>query len=409
MKILLINKFYYLSGGAERYVFEWEKLLRSRGHEVMAFSMRHPENLPSPQEQFFVERVRFDADQPRRRLARAAAHATWSREARRQLRALLKSEGTPDIAHLHSFMYQLTPSVIEPLVERAVPVVQTCHEYAHICVNQHLYNHRANRICEACLRHGRMAPLRTRCIKGSFAASAAGCAAGLADVFLGRTRDRVRRFFTPSDFMRRKLIEGGMPPRRTVHVPHFIDPSSIRPASAPGDFILFMGRLVPEKGIFTFLEAAGLAPDVPCKVVGTGVLERSVRERIREKHLSHVELLGHKSGEELWNVMRHARAVAVPSEWYEPFSLVILEAMAAARPVIASRIAGPAEIISHGVDGLLVTPGSADELASSLQTLWHDPERAIEMGRKGLDKARTQYTPGLHYDRLMRHFREVAG
>ena len=81
MKILLINKFYYLSGGAERYVFEWERLLRSRGHDVMIFSMRHPENLLSRQERFFTERVRFDPDQSRGARLRAAAHSTWSREA----------------------------------------------------------------------------------------------------------------------------------------------------------------------------------------------------------------------------------------------------------------------------------------------------------------------------------------
>ena len=65
MKILIINKFYYLSGGAERYVIEWERLLRSRGHDVMIFSMRHPANFPCRQERFFLDRVRFDPDQPR--------------------------------------------------------------------------------------------------------------------------------------------------------------------------------------------------------------------------------------------------------------------------------------------------------------------------------------------------------
>lgn len=102
--------------------------------------------------------------------------------------------------------------------------------------------------------------------------------------------------------------------------------------------------------------------------------------------------------------MRAARAVAAPSEWYEPFSLVILEAMAAARPVVASRVAGPAEIISDGVDGLLATPGNADEFAAAFLALWSDPARAMEMGRRGLEKTRTRYTPEAHYRQLMQHF-----
>jgi glycosyltransferase involved in cell wall biosynthesis len=81
--------------------------------------------------------------------------------------------------------------------------------------------------------------------------------------------------------------------------------------------------------------------------------------------------------------------------------------MAAARPVIASRIAGPAEILSHDTDGLLVPPGSAQELAAAFRALWRDPARAFEMGRRGLEKTRALYSPDGHYRRLMRHFEEV--
>jgi glycosyltransferase involved in cell wall biosynthesis len=409
MKILLINKFYYLSGGAERYVLEWERLLRSRGHDVMIFSMRHPANFPSRQERFFLDRVRFDADQPPAARLRAAAHAIWSRAAEARLHQMLRAEGTPDLAHLQSFMYQLTPSVLAPLAARGVPIVQTCHDYAHVCVNQHLYNHRVNRICEECLRHGRLAPLWTRCMKGSVAASAAGCAAGCSDALFGRTRETIRRFIVPGEFMRRKLIAGGMPSRRVFHVEHFIRPDWISPSQAPGDYILFLGRLVPEKGIWTFLRAAELLPDVPFKISGTGVLEAAVRTRVRERDLRHVEVLGHREGTELERIVRAARAVVAPSEWYEPFSLVILEAMAAARPVVASRVAGPAEIVSDGVDGLLAAPGNAEEFAAAFRALWSDPARAMEMGRRGLEKTRTHYTPDEHYRRLMRHFQESLG
>jgi glycosyltransferase involved in cell wall biosynthesis len=198
-----------------------------------------------------------------------------------------------------------------------------------------------------------------------------------------------------------------MPARRVFHVPHFIRPDWIAPSQARGDYILFLGRLVPEKGIWTFLKAAALLPDVPFKVSGAGALEEAVRAHVRQRNLRHVEVLGHRDGAELQEIVRAARAVTVPSEWHEPFSLVILEAMAAARPVIASRVAGPAEIISHGVDGLLAAPGNAEEFAAAFRALWSDPARAIEMGRRGLVKTQTHYTPDDHYRRLMRHFERI--
>ncbi len=407
MKVLLVNKFYYLSGGAERYVFEWERLLREHGHEVITFSMRHPLNRPSAQERFFINRVSFDHELSYTQKLRSACHSIWSTEAGQRMSALLESEGPPDVAHVHSIVYQLTPAVLAPLRERGIPIVQTCHEYAHICVNQRLYDQRRNAICESCLRRGRLSPLWRRCIKGSFAASAAGCAAGLTDVFIGRSRDTIHRFFTPSAFMRRKMIEGGMPRRRVFHVPNFVNLDEIQSSDEPGEFILFLGRLVRQKGVLTFLEAAERVRHVPCRLVGGGPLETVVRRRVQERNLTNVQVLGHQDGEALWRQVRGARAVAAPSEWYEPFGLVILEGMAASRPIIATRIAGPAEIVSHGRDGILVSPGSAQELAAAFQTLWQSPDQARRMGRKGREKVESQYSADLHYRRLMHHYQEV--
>ena len=307
MKILLINKFYYLAGGAERYLFDWERLLRAHGHTVSIFSMRHPLNRPCAQERFFADQVAFDLAQPVPAKLKAAAHSIWSAQAAQRLEALLRAEGPPDVAHLHSFMFQLTPAILEPLRRRGVPVLQTNHEYAHLCVNQHFYNHRVDRICEQCLKHGRLAPLWTRCMKGSFAASAAGCAAGLAEAFFGRLRARVSRFIAPGEFMRRKFIEGGMPPERVFHVPNFVEFSAIPPSDAAGDYLLFFGRLVAHKGIGLFLDAARLAPELPCKVVGGGPLEERIRRRISEEGIQNVELLGHCEGERLWELVRGAR------------------------------------------------------------------------------------------------------
>ena len=408
MRILLINKFYYLAGGRERYLFAWEKMLREHGHEVMVFSMTHPRNRPCDQSQYFVDEVRFGADQSPLAKIRAAAHALWSTEARRKLKALIDAEGPPDIAHVRSYLFQLTPSILAPLKRHGVPIVQSCPDYAPVCVNQHLYNDRTQTICEACLRVGQLAPLWQRCMKGSFTASATGCLAGLIDRHLVGSRKHIDRYVTSSAFMRAKLLEGGLPRDRVVHVPHFMDAQGIAAADGPGDYVLFFGRLVQQKGIRTFLDAAARLPHIPCKVLGGGPLEAEVRARIAERNLNTVECLGHCEGESLWDAIRNARAVVVPSEWYEPFGLVILEAMAAARPVIATDIAGPGEIVADGEDGLLVPPGDSQALAESMKRLWSDAELAQELGRRGRARVVAEYAPEIHYQRLMQVFEEVA-
>ncbi len=405
MKVLLVNKFYHLNGGAERHLFEWERLLRAHGHAVSVFSMRDARNRPCAQERFFSDAVRFEGIPSAREKLRAAALSLWNARAAQRLEALLDAEGRPDIAHLHAFVYQLTPSILDPLVRRGVPIVQTCHEYAHVCVNQHLYNARTERPCRECLTRGRLAPLWARCIKGSLAASAAGAAAGVTDVLFGRSRRRIRRFFAVSQFMRGVLVAGGLPAARVFHTPNFIDPDLIAPADGAGEFLLFLGRLTPYKGIRAFLKAAARLPEAPCKIVGTGPLESETRRAASPN----VEMLGHREGSELWALVRRARAVVVPSEWYEPFGLVILEAMAAGRAVIASRLAGPAEILCDGREGLLVPPGDTEALADAMQRLWERPELAVELGRAGRAKVERQYAAEPHYERMMRHFQECAG
>lgn len=408
MKILLLNKFYYLSGGAERYLFEWERLLRDRGHEVMVFSMQHPRNRPCAQERFFVEQVRFDARLSPWSKAKAALHAVWCSQARTRLRALLEAEGRPDIAHLQSYMFQLTPSILRPLVEREVPLVQTCHEYSPVCVNQRLFSQHTNRICESCLERGPAAILSARCLKGSFAAGLAGYLAGVADRRWAQSRRCISRYFTPSSFMREKLVQGGLPAAHVRAVPHFIAAESLAPSDEAGEYMLFLGRLVPQKGIATFLQAAEECPNIPCRIAGGGPLEDEVRARITARGLRHVELLGHLEDEALHEVLRHARAVVVPSEWYEPFGLVILEAMAMARPVIAARIAGPAEIVEHERTGLLFAPGSAAALSDAMKRLWRDPPLAQTLGRTARQRALDNFSPARHYDTMMSHFQEVC-
>lgn len=407
MKVLLVNKFHYMAGGAERYVFDWARTLREHGHEVMFFAMQHPANEPCAEERYFVPRVRFDLEQGAPEKLRAAAHSIWSTEARRRLQALLADRGEPDIAHLNSFMFQLTPSILKPLVRHKIPIVQTCHEYAHICVNQHLFNYRTTEICGRCMRHGRFSSLWTGCVKGSFAATAAGAAAGAVDELFGGSRRVIRRFFTPGEYMRRLYIRGGLASSRVFHVPNPIDPDWTRPGEGPGDYMLFVGRLAPYKGIMTFLDAAERVPDVPCRIAGGGPLEEAVNARLSSGKLKHVKSLGWLRGEDLKQAVRGARAVVTPSEWYEPFGYVILEAMLAARPVIASDIAGPAELVRQGEDGLLFPPGDAHRLAIEMKTLWNEPERAAALGDAGRAKVRKRFHPERHYEVMMGHFADV--
>ena len=95
MKILMIDKFYFIKGGAERYYFELKDVLEARGHQVIPFSMKHPSNFPTEYEPFFVDNIDYDMSSWTKKLAtfpKIAGRMIYSVHAMKQLELLIKKE-----------------------------------------------------------------------------------------------------------------------------------------------------------------------------------------------------------------------------------------------------------------------------------------------------------------------------
>ena len=139
MRVLQINKFFFEKGGTERYYFALSKALEDRGHQVVHFSMRHPDNAPSPDADYFVRQQDFGRDYPAlERVPRGLAFIR-SREAASNIGRLIE-RSRPDVAHLHSIYHHITPSIIPVLQSAGVPVVMTLHDYKLICPNYSLFD-----------------------------------------------------------------------------------------------------------------------------------------------------------------------------------------------------------------------------------------------------------------------------
>jgi glycosyltransferase involved in cell wall biosynthesis len=166
----------------------------------------------------------------------------------------------------------------------------------------------------------------------------------------------------------------------------------------PGPYVLFVGRLAPNKGLLTLVEAfrslAEQDPEASLVLVGAdGGMDRAVAARARALGLERrVHRVGHVEDEALVaGGLRDARLFALPSE-YEAFGLVLLEAMAQGTPVIASRVGGIPEFVEDERAGLLVPPGDAKSLAEALGRLWSEPTMARAMGRYGRDTLVPRYS-----------------
>jgi glycosyltransferase involved in cell wall biosynthesis len=402
LRVLFANKFWFCSGGVERVIFDEVEWLEGLGHETVHFAAAHPDNQASPWSRYFPRYL--DVSRGTRltypQKALAALRLFHNREAARRFEQLL-ADSAPDVIHAHSIHRQVSPSILAVAKRRGIPVVQTLHEYHHVCPADNLL--RGGRIpCEPilCTAFGYGPALRNRCLRGSLPVTALSSAERLFQRATRSYERGVGLFISPSRFLAQKIREGGW------RTPVKVIPNAVR-VSTPGrgaksDYFLFAGRLVEEKGIAVLSEAARLA-GVRVVVAGDGPLRESLQ---RDGTL---ELRGWLGEREIATLTTEALASVVPSVWFENAPMSILEPMAAGTAVVASAIGGISEQIDDGVEGLLTEPGDAGSVASAMTRLASDAGLARRMGEAGRVRVRRDFSPEGHVGTLLDTYRELCG
>jgi glycosyltransferase involved in cell wall biosynthesis len=182
---------------------------------------------------------------------------------------------------------------------------------------------------------------------------------------MGTWERKVRVYIAVSEFAREKYIAGGLPAEKIVVRPNFLHPSP-PPGSGGGGYAFFAGRLSPEKGIATMLEAWKTADHpLPLKIAGDGPLREMVTAAGRGA--PGIEYLGPKSLREVLDLMSHAEFLVFPSEWYETMGRTIMESFAVGTPVVASRTGSPASMVTPGKTGFHFAPGDVCALRQQVE------------------------------------------
>ena len=183
-------------------------------------------------------------------------------------------------------------------------------------------------------------------------------------------------------------------------IPNGIDYSRFRSPQTPlQDFsdgktnILFVGRLEKRKGLQYLVSAFSILKwhhrDVRLIVVGPGTLDKESYHLIAEKNLQDIELVGEVSHQDLPAYYQAADIFCTPATGQESFGIVLLEAMASGKPIVASDIPGYASVITDNKEGFLVMPKNSNALANALSTLIENPELQSTLGSEGLKTAQT--------------------
>lgn len=344
---------------------------------------------------FVVERLDFH--NPATPLASLAglARSPWNTSAANQVVEKAHAFGA-DLVHIHNTWYALTPAVITTLRSRGFPVVMTFHNYRLVCANAMLF--RDGRPCEECVGGSLMPGVIHRCYRSSLVASTM--------VAVTIQTHRRRRTWSNSlsaaialtEFARQRLLEGGLAADRTFVKPNFVtDPGSRTNRPSASNRILYVGRLSAEKGVDRLIDVWNTArPDeLELVIAGTGPQEVEINEKSDES----VRLLGRLSWEQVIEEMLAARALVVPSVWYEGQPMVILEALAAGLPVWHTDLGALSETTGGG--GQSLGDGTQAAMEMSISRLGEDG-LVDQLGTCARSEFETRFSPAHAVDALRR-------
>lgn len=375
MKILIFHNSYRHRGGEDGVVEAETALLRDAGHDVQLALIGNDE-LSSVGERLRVfARAPFDPSM-----------AAWARS--------LVETHAPDVVHVHNFFPRLTPAIHQAASEAGATVIQTLHNYRLICAGAFLL--RDGAVCEKCLHGSAAWGVYHRCYRGSAAAS-------LAVVRMQERAWRqdvwsryVHRFIALTEFARSKFIEAGLPAELISVKPNFV-PAVERPPPAPERRAVYVGRLSPEKGVHLALDAWGDLPHLPLHVIGDGPQGPALHAAAP----SNVTFAGALAPAEVREQLANSLCLVVPSIWYEGFPLVVIEALEAGVPVVASRIGSLAEVVRHEVNGLLFDPGDPRSLRAAVTRLSNDSALLATLSRGAREDYKRNYTPQRNLEKLL--------
>ncbi len=349
---------------------------------------------------------------------RTALKAIWNSGSYLDIRRLIRNI-RPDVVHFHNIFPLISPAAYYAAKAEGVPVVQTLHNYRMVCPGGQLF--RKGRTCEECLSSSFFwGGLFYSCYRQSRAATAVRTLMLVLHRLMCTWAHKVDVFIALTEFSRSKFIQGGLPGEKIVVKPNFIESDgawSMDDAEKDDEiggiydesdekYALFVGRLSQEKGLETLL-MAWKKIDIPLKIVGDGPLRKSLAAQC--EGLPHVQLLGPKGSQAVMDYMAGASFLVFPSEWYETFGLVAVEAFSKGTPVIASHIGAIAEVVDHNRTGLHFTPGDPNDLADKVRWLLSHPEELSRMRGEVQSEYGAKYTAERNYEMLMGIYEKVKG
>jgi glycosyltransferase involved in cell wall biosynthesis len=393
LHIVMFHNRYQYAGGEDAATKADVEMLREYGHQVTLIEVHND---------IIKTYSRFD------KLKLFAATA-WNFKVYREMRSQFQKL-KPDLVHVQNFFPLFSPSIHAAARSLKIPTVQHMHNFRLGCLNGYLF--RDGKICEACVGRNPWRGVRYGCYRDSPIASIAVWAMVTFNRWRRTWEQDVDAFITPSHFAAQKFQEMGIPSDRLYVNPNVINPKNVEVTLSlqpENPNFLFVGRLSAEKGLITLLQAwAELNMiDWQLKIIGDGSEKLNLQRFVDEAGLKNVQFLGYLTPLQVEIAIHSATALLVPSQWYETFGRVVVEAFACSKPVLASDLGALSELIISEYNGFLIPCDRINEWTEKLYWCGTNPEAMQIMGNKAYKTYQESYTRSANYLQLMKIYDSV--
>lgn len=403
MRIILAHKFHRYTGGADVFYLEVGRVLEENGHDVAYFSTIHESNLDTEYSEYFIDPPNFKSRNPITKVF-SFAMIPYNFEAKKSFQRLIK-DFKPDLIHAFGIATHISPSIFDVARKNNIPVVLSMNDYKHICPNYKLFHH--GRICQDCKSNKFFKAIQNNCFQDSRAYSVAGAIESYIHHWLNLYKKNVDLFLFASDFMANKTEEFWG--EGAFNWSKLLNPFKIPkrlPSSNRGDYGLYFGRIVEEKGVHLIIESLKSNRQIPFKIVGDGPDIFKLKEIVSKENLTNIEFLGALWGSNLDDILYSAKFVVVPSIWHENFPYVILQAFAAGVPVIGSNRGGIPELLGNG-RGITFEPNDINSLSSAMENIIANSEDSKCIGLKGREFLLDTFTDERFYNSIIANYNMV--
>jgi glycosyltransferase involved in cell wall biosynthesis len=388
MRVLVVHNFYRWRGGEDEAAVRLAEMLEARGHTV---------------ERFYADsHVLMGASLARRVSTAAQTLYSWSSAAR--LRDVIRGF-RPDMAHIFNVMPLHSPSVYWVLSQQRVPSVQSIQNFRFVCPNGFAFTH--GEICLRCQHGNVLSAIRLNCCHDDRAQTLLYASTIGLHRQLGTFAHKAGHLL-PVNSLLADVLREEYPSTPITVLPNCVNTQEFAPRTDFDNSFAYLGRLFPEKGVGTLLEALGHVPEARLEVVGDGLLEDGLRQASTHLAPGQVTFHGRLSGPDRFQPMRRARALIVPSLSHDACPLVVLEAMAQGVPIVASRRGGLPDLVADGETGLLFEAGQPVELAAHLRLLASSDELVQRLGAGARRRAEEKYDVNVHYRRLQEIYEQTV-